>query len=438
MSITIPPAWYNLAADMPELSAPYKIPGSGEDVDAAELEGLFPAGVIDQEFNTSDRYIEIPENVLEFYAKWRPTPFVRASSFEKAIGTKARIYYKYEGASPIGSHKANSGVAQAYFAKQSGVKRVYSETGAGQWGSAIAMGSAFFGLDAQVFMVGGSYDGKASRRILMESFGAKVDRSPTSQTAAGRAVFDVDPMNSGNLGLAIAEAVEAAKADPEGAYAMGSAFNFVCLHQTVIGQELKQQLRAANISPDYLVSCIGGGSSFAGLVFPFVADDQAPEFVAVESSAVPKVTRGRFAYDHGDTAGTTPLLRMYTLGHQFAAPSIHAGGLRYHGLSSQVSELIHRGGAQAVAVGQKEIFDAAMLFAKSEGLIPAPESAHSIAAVIDLAKKHSDEPKDIVFCLTGHGFFDLTAYSKHLNGEIEDSAVVPGSIEESLEKIPTL
>jgi tryptophan synthase beta chain len=436
MTITIPAAWYNLAAEMPELSAPYKIPDTGEDIGTAELEGLFPAGVIDQEFNTSDRYIDIPERVLEFYAKWRPTPFVRANSLEKSIRTKSRIYYKYEGASPIGSHKANSGVAQAYFAHQSGVKRVYSETGAGQWGSAIAMGSAFFGLDAQVFMVGGSYDGKANRRILMESFGARVDRSPTAQTVAGRAVFDVDPKNSGNLGLAIAEAVEAAKADPEGAYAMGSAFNFVCLHQTVIGQELKQQLRAANISPDYLVSCIGGGSSFAGLVFPFVADEQTPEFIAVESSAVPKVTRGRFAYDHGDTAGTTPLLRMYTLGHQFAAPAIHAGGLRYHGLSSQVSELIHQGGAQAVAVGQRQIFEAAMLFAKTEGLIPAPESAHSIAAVIDLAKRHSDEPKDIVFCLTGHGFFDLTAYAKHLNGEIQDSDIAPGAIEASLAKIP--
>lgn len=438
MAVTIPHAWYNLAADMPELSAPYKIPDTGEDVDAAELEGLFPAGVIDQEFNTSDRYIQIPDKVMEFYAKWRPTPFVRADSLEKAIGTKSRIFYKYEGASPIGSHKANSGVAQAYFAKHAGVKRVYSETGAGQWGSAIAMGSAFFGLDAKVFMVGGSYDAKASRRILMETFGAAVDRSPTAQTAAGRAVFDVDPTNSGSLGLAIAEAVEAAKADPEGAYAMGSAFNFVCLHQTVIGQELKQQLHDADISPDYLVSCIGGGSSFAGLVFPFVTDERSPEFVAVESSAVPKVTRGRFAYDHGDTAGTTPLLRMYTLGHQFAAPAIHAGGLRYHGLSSQVSELIHGGGATAVAVGQREIFDAAVLFAKSEGLIPAPESAHSIAAVIDLAKKHADDPKDIVFCLTGHGFFDLAAYSKHLNGEIEASDVVPGSIESSLAKIPAL
>jgi tryptophan synthase beta chain len=439
--MTIPTHWYDVTADMPELREPYVDPATGRPVDGSALAGLFAPQLVEQETGTGNRLVPIPEPLLDLYARWRPTPVVRATALEQALGTRCRIFYKYEGASPIGSHKANSGVAQAYYAHQAGRKRVYAETGAGQWGSAISMGSAFYGLDTSVFMVGSSFDSKPARRVLMETFGSKVHRSPSDQTQVGRAERARDAQSSGSLGLAIGEAVEAARADPDGCYGIGSAFNFVCLHQTLIGLELRAQLDAQGIRPDALVSCIGGGSSYAGLVFPFLdraRDGRGVDLVAVESDAVPKVTRGRYAFDHGDSAKLTPLVRMYTLGHEFAAPGIHAGGLRYHGLAGQVSKMIDMGLGRAVAVSQLRVFEAAKLFARTEGLLPAPEAAHSIAAVCDLAREHRDQERTLVFCLTGHGFFDLAAYEKFNLGQMVDSDSPDAAIAASLSALPSV
>jgi len=434
-AVRIPDRWYNVTADFPDLRDPYVDPATGRPLEASVLEELFAPELVAQEFDARNAYLPIPEEVLRRYSAWRPTPLVRARTLEQRIDTRCRILYKYEGASPIGSHKANSGVAQAYYSQRAGRTRVYAETGAGQWGSAISMGACFVGVECDVFMVANSYDVKPARRVLMETFGATVHRSPTSLTEAGRAERAAKPDSQGNLGLAIAESVEAASADSSAAYALGSAFGFVCLHQTIIGQELKEQLRSAGCTPDVLISCIGGGSSFAGLVFPFLEDVRrgaSIDLVAVESNAVPKVTRGQFAYDHGDTAGLTPLMKMYTLGHSFLPPAIHSGGLRYHGLASQVSKLISSGQASAVAVSQLRTFEAAKLFAQCEGLVPAPEAAHSIVAAIDYARAHRNEEKTIVFCLTGHGFFDLSAYEKFNSGEMQDSDSPEQQIEASL------
>ena len=436
--MTIPRHWYNITADLPELHEPYVDPASGRELDGSTLNELFAPQLVEQELDTSRRLVPIPGEVLDMYARWRPTPVVRAKSLELALGTKCRIFYKYEGASPIGSHKANSGVAQAYYTHMAGRKRVYAETGAGQWGSAISMGSAFYGLDASVFMVGSSFDSKPSRRVLMETFGSTVHRSPSVRTEVGRAERARNPQSTGSLGLAIGEAVEAARADADACYGIGSAFNFVCLHQTLIGLELKQQLDAQGIQPDALVSCIGGGSSYAGLVFPFLDQSRKIDLVAVESDAVPKVTRGKYTYDHGDSAKLTPLVKMYTLGHEFAAPGIHSGGLRYHGLAGQVSKMINLGLGRAVAYSQLQIFEAARLFARTEGLVPAPESAHSIAAVVELAREHRNEEKTLVFCLTGHGFFDLAAYEKFNQGSMEDSDSPDDAIATSLGALPTV
>ncbi|MEU4625424.1 TrpB-like pyridoxal phosphate-dependent enzyme [Actinoplanes sp. NPDC023801] len=439
-AVPIPRHWYNAAADLPELYGPYIDPATGRELTADSLTELFAPELVEQELDRSTRLRPIPDEVMERYALWRPTPLIRATGLERALGTKCKIFYKYEGVSPIGSHKANSGVAQAHYSKRAGRTKVYAETGAGQWGSAISMGSSFVGLDAEVFMVGGSYDAKPSRRILMETFGSTVHRSPSPHTAVGRAARAADENAQGSLGLAIGEAVEAARADPAAAYALGSAFNFVCLHQTVIGQELRAQLDSVGLKPDALISCIGGGSSFAGLVFPFL--DQldrkgAPlDLVAVESNAVPKVTQGKFTFDHGDSAKLTPLVEMYTLGHEFAAPGIHSGGLRYHGLSGQVSKALNLGMGRAVAYSQLEIFKAASLFARTEGLIPAPEAAHSVAATIEIARQHRDEEKVLVFCLTGHGFFDLSAYQRYNLGQMEDSDSPSEAIARSLGELP--
>lgn len=439
-SVAIPRHWYNVLADFPELHEPYIDPTTGVEIDADSLSDLFAPDLVSQELDRTTRLHPIPEEVLERYAKWRPTPLVRAAALERRLGTRCRIFYKYEGSSPIGSHKANSGVAQAFYSKRGGIKRVYAETGAGQWGSAISMGAGFFGLDCDVFMVGNSYDSKPSRRILMETFGSHVHRNPTDMTEVGRTMREEDPDSLGSLGAAIAEALEATRSDPTAAYALGSAFNFVCMHQTVVGQELKSQLEALGVEPDMLISCIGGGSSFAGLVFPFL-DQVGPgrgrlELIATESNAVPKVTRGDFAYDYGDTAGLTPLIRMYTLGHGFRPPGIHSGGLRYHGLASPVSKLINLGLGRGMAFTQLEVFRATVLFAQSEGLVPAPEAAHSIAAVCDIATRHRDEEKTIVFCLTGHGFFDLSAYDTYNRGEMSDSSTPDAEIAEALADLP--
>jgi tryptophan synthase beta chain len=438
--VQIPRQWYNVLADFPELDEPYIDASSGREISADALSDLFAPDLVHQELDRGTRLQAIPEEVMERYVKWRPTPLVRATALERALGTRCRIYYKYEGGSPIGSHKANSGVVQAFYSKRGGIKRIFAETGAGQWGSAISMGSGFFGLECQVFMVGNSFDSKPSRRILMESFGSTVVRSPTEQTEVGRRALAEDPNSDGSLGMAIAEALEATRADSTAAYALGSAFNFVCMHQTVIGQELKSQLDATGVKPDVLVSCIGGGSSFAGLVFPFLEDMRSGkrklDLLATESNAVPKVTRGTLAYDYGDTAGLTPLIKMYTLGHQFMPPGIHSGGLRYHGLAPQVSKLISLGMARGQAYSQLEIFRAASLFTQAEGIVPAPEAAHSIAAVCELARKHKDEEKTMVFCLTGHGFFDLSAYDKFNRGEMDDSSVPDAAIDVALGHLP--
>lgn len=429
--------WFNVNAAVPELYEPYIDPLTEDAVTAEALEEIFVPDLVEQELNRSDDHIAIPEDVLRRLGSWRPTPLLRAHGLEDALGTRCRILYKYEGSSPIGSHKANSGMAQAYYTKRAGRKRVYAETGAGQWGSAISLGSSFTGLQCDVFMVGNSFDSKPSRRILMETFGAQVHRSPTVQTQAGRAEREREPGSPGSLGLAIAEAVEATKADPSASYALGSAFGFVCLHQTIIGQELKDQLASSDVRADVLISCIGGGSSFAGLTFPFLTEPSGrrPELLAVESNAVPKVTRGRFTYDHGDSSGLTPLIKMYTLGHEFAPPGIHSGGLRYHGLAPQVSKMISLGMARAESYSQIEIFDAAVLFARTEGLVPAPEAAHSIAAACTYAREHRDEERTIVFCLTGHGFFDLSAYQLYLGGDMEESDTPDALIAESLARL---
>jgi tryptophan synthase beta chain len=434
----VPRHWYNVTADFPELINPYLDHRTGQPVTAAGLAELFAPQLVEQELDTTHRLIPIPPDILDLSGRWRPTPLLRASRLESQLGTRCRIFYKYEGVSPIGSHKANSGLAQAHYSKRAGLRRVYAETGAGQWGSAISMGSAFFGLDCDVLMVGGSFDAKPARRTLMETFGATVHRSPSEITEVGRKELAADPSSPGSLGIAIAEAVEAAAADPAAAYALGSALNFVCLHQTVIGQELRSQLQAAGIRPDVLISCIGGGSSFAGLVFPFLADKESGQdidLVAVESSAVPKVTQGRFAYDHADNAGLTPLIKMYTLGHQFAAPRIHSGGLRYHGLSGQVSSLLHLGLARAVSYSQLQVFRAAVDFSKAEGLLPAPEAAHSIAAACQIATERRDEELTIVFCLTGHGFFDLSAYNQFNHGDMDDPSISAETIRDSLTRL---
>ncbi|MCA1675538.1 MAG: TrpB-like pyridoxal phosphate-dependent enzyme, partial [Actinobacteria bacterium] len=436
--VPIPDRWLNVNAAYPQLAEPYLDPTTRAAIGSTELEQLFAPELVEQEMDTTHRYLPIPEEVLRRYAGWRPTPLLRAVDLERALETRCRIFYKYEGASPIGSHKANSGVAQAYFSARSGRTRLYAETGAGQWGSAISMGAGFNGLQCDVFMVGNSYDSKPSRRVLMETFGSTVRRSPTTATESGRAELARDPDSPGSLGLAIAEAIEATREDPRAAYALGSAFGFVCMHQTVIGQELRSQLTAMGATADVLISCIGGGSSFAGLVFPFlgeVLEGSGPDLLAVESDAVPTATQGLFAYDHGDSAGLTPLIKMYTLGHGFAPPSIHAGGLRYHGLASQVSKLLNLGLARAEAYPQLEVFQAAALFARTEGLVPAPEAAHSVAAACAYARRHREQERTVVFCMTGHGFFDLAAYERFKNGDMQDSSTPTAEIAQSLAQL---
>ncbi|PYG90234.1 tryptophan synthase beta chain [Ruminiclostridium sufflavum DSM 19573] len=435
----IPEYWYNITADFPEMYVPSIDPATNKSVTAESLSKIYPESLVEQELNTRDRFIPIPEELLKMYQTWRPTPLVRAYNLEKYLQTKCRIFYKYEGVSPIGSHKANSAVAQAYYCKRAGFKNVVAETGAGQWGSAISMASAFFGLNSTVFMVKNSFDSKPARRIMMQTFGAEVLSSPTNRTSVGRDILQKNPSFQGSLGVAIGEAVESALNDKNTAYSLGSAMNFVCLHQTIIGSELKNQLESLDIKPNYIISCIGGGSSFAGIAFPFLPEKVRRKwdlnFIAVESNAVPSATKGAYTYDYGDSARLTPLSKMYTLGHEFAAPVIHSGGLRYHGLSPLVSKFILDGHATARAYSQLDIYNAAKLFAKCEGYIPAPESAHSIKAAIDVAAEHKNEEKNIIFCLTGHGFFDLAGYEKFNSGNMEDSSSPNESIRESLEKL---
>src|SRR5918992_1223824 len=421
----LPDSWYNIVPDLPFELAPPLNPATQEPVGPEAFEEIFPAGIIHQEV-TVEPYVAVPEEVREIYALWRPTPLFRARRLEKALDPPAHIYYKYEGGSPAGSHKPNTAVPQAFYNKADGITRISTETGAGQWGSALAFACARFDLECKVYMVRASYDGKPYRRSIMETWGASVTPSPSPETNAGRAVLDQDPDSPGSLGIAISEAVEDAATRPDTHYALGSVLNHVLLHQTVIGLELKAQLEQAGVEPDVLVACVGGGSNFGGFTFPLLAEKLAgrrqTRVVAVEPTAAPTLTEGRFDYDLGDQAGMTPLLPMYTLGADFIPAPIHAGGLRYHGDSPLVSLLRKEDHIEAVAYPQSKIFEAAVQFTRTEGILPAPEPAHAIRAVIDEALRCKEEgsAETIVFNLCGHGHFDLKAYEDYLSGNLLD------------------
>ncbi|GAB2940124.1 TrpB-like pyridoxal phosphate-dependent enzyme [Aquaspirillum soli] len=436
----IPTHWYNIVADMPNAPAPVLGP-DGQPIGPDALSVIFPDNIIEQEIST-ERWIPIPEEVREIYQQWRPSPLFRAHRLEQALGTPARIYYKYEGISAAGSHKLNSAVAQAWYNREAGIRRMTTETGAGQWGTSLALAGQMFGIDVRVYMVKVSYQQKPFRRSMMQTWGAEVLASPTDLTAAGRDALAADPNNPGSLGLAIAEAVEEAASRKDTTYGLGSVLNHVLLHQTVIGLEAKKQFELAGDYPDVIFAPCGGGSNFGGVAFPFLADKAAGKnvrLVAVESSSCPSLTRGHYAYDFGDSAGLTPLMKQYTLGHDFMPPSIHAGGLRYHGASSLVSQLYNEGLVEAVAVPQLATFEAGVTFARAEGIVPAPESCHGIRAAIDeaLRCKESGEPKVIFFNLSGHGHFDMASYDKYFAGELEDYVYPEEAIRAALARLPS-
>jgi len=421
----LPSAWYNLNADFPQPLPPPLHPGTQQPLPPEALEAIFPRNLIEQEIS-AEPWIEIPEPVRDIYALWRPTPLLRAVRLEKALNTPAHIYYKYEGASPAGSHKVNTSVPQAYYNKAAGTKRLATETGAGQWGSSLAFACSLFGLECNVYMVKVSFDQKPYRRMLMHTWGATVHASPSNQTDYGRKLQAEDPHCPGSLGIAISEAIEDTVKTPHTKYALGSVLNHVCLHQSVIGEETIKQMEMAGEEPDVIFGCCGGGSNFAGLAFPFlrlkIRDGKKYRIVGVEPSACPSLTRGELRYDFGDTAETTPLMKMYTLGHKFIPPSIHAGGLRYHGMSPMVSHALHLGLIEAEAIHQTRVFQAAVQFARTEGIVPAPESAHAIAAVVDEAVKCREEGKKrvLLFNLSGHGLLDLSSYESYLHGKLAD------------------
>lgn len=436
----IPRSWYNIQADLPEPLDPPLHPGTLKPIGPEDLAPIFPMALIAQEVS-QERWIEIPDEVREKYSLWRPAPLVRAYELEKALDTPAKIYYKYEGASPVGSHKLNTALAQAYYNKKAGIKRLATETGAGQWGSALSQACSFFGLECMVYMVKVSFQQKPYRRSFMEVFGGKVIASPSDQTAAGRSVLVENPDSLGSLAIAISEAVEDAAGRPDTNYALGSVLNHVLLHQTVIGLEAKAQLEKAGDYPDVVVACNGGGSNFGGLSFPFVADRFAGKkvrSVAVEPAACPTLTRGVFAYDYGDLAKLTPMVKMYTLGHAFMPAGIHAGGLRYHGDSPLVSALHHHGHIEARAYNQREVFEAAITFARTEGIVPAPESSHAIKGAIDeaLAAREEGKSRTILFGLSGHGFLDLGAYDNYLAGKLVDIPCPDDELQKNLKCLP--
>lgn len=438
----IPTRWYNVQADMPNKPAPPLNPVTQEPAGPQDLSAIFPEELIKQEVST-ERWIDIPEEVQELYRLWRPSPLYRAFRLEKALDTPAKIYYKYEGVSPAGSHKLNTSIPQAYYNKKAGIKRLTTETGAGQWGTALSLACNYFDLECRVYMVKISSQQKPYRKSLMEVFGATVIPSPSNLTEAGRQVLAKDPDNLGSLGIAISEAVEEAAGRDDTNYALGSVLNHVVLHQSIIGLEAKEQLAMVDAYPDVVIACCGGGSNFGGTAFPFMPDvlaGKGPRLLAVEPSACPTLTQGEFAYDYGDIAKLTPLMKMYTLGHAFIPPGIHAGGLRYHGDSPLVSQLYHDGYIEAMAILQTEVFEAATLFVKTEGILPAPESAHAIAAAIREANqaKEAGEAKVILFTLSGHGHFDLTAYDYYLSGGIEDVEHNDEFIKASLACLPTV
>ena len=421
----IPKQWYNLLADFPEPLPPPLHPGTKQPVTPDMMTAIFPENLVMQEMNP-ERNVEIPEEVRDIYALWRPTPLLRAVRLEKALQTPAHIYYKYEGVSPAGSHKPNTAVAQAYYNKQAGTKRLATETGAGQWGSSLSLACQLFGLECTVYMVRVSYDQKPYRKMMMQTWGANVFASPSVQTEFGRKMLKENPNCPGSLGIAISEAIEDTVKHAGTKYSLGSVLNHVCLHQTVIGQEAIKQMEMAGEEPDVIIGCIGGGSNFAGLSFPFIrkkiSEKKQYRIIAVEPTSCPSVTKGELRYDFGDTAEMTPLLMMYTLGHKFMPPRIHAGGLRYHCMAPMISHCKKLGLMDAVAYSQTKVFEAAVKFARSEGILPAPEPSHAIAAVIDEAVKCRQEGKKrvILFNLCGHGMLDLAAYDTFLSGKMKD------------------
>jgi len=437
-----PKFWYNVQADMPTPLSPGLHPGTKQPLGPADLAPLFAMGLIAQEVST-ERYIEIPPEVRELYKKWRPSPLFRAHGLEKALDTPCRIYYKYEGVSPVGSHKLNSALPQAFYNKVEGIKRLTTETGAGQWGTALSLACKLFDLECMVYMVKVSYNQKPYRRMIMNVYGAQCVPSPSNLTESGRGELAKNPDTPGTLAIAISEAVEDAVQREDTHYSLGSVLNHVCLHQTIIGQEVKLQMEMVDDYPDIVIGCCGGGSNFAGIAFPFIPDKIAGRnirLIAVEPAACPTLTRGTFAYDFGDVAGFTPLLKMYTLGHDFTPAGIHAGGLRYHGDSPLVSQLYDDGLFEATSVMQKGVFEAAILFAQTEGIVPAPESAHAIRTAIDEALKGKEEgvAKSIVFNLSGHGQLDLNAYDNFMAGGLEDITPSDEEIQAGLKGLPVL
>ncbi len=436
----IPRRWYNILADLPTPPAPVLHPGTKQPVTPADLEPLFPMALIEQEMS-AEREIAIPDEVRGALALWRPTPLHRANRLEQAIGTRSHIYYKYEGVSPPGSHKPNTAVAQAYYNAKAGVKRLATETGAGQWGSSLAFAASLFGLKTTVYMVKVSYEQKPYRRSMMQTWGAEVFASPTERTGAGRQILAQDRSSPGSLGIAISEAVEDAATHDDTKYSLGSVLNHVCMHQTVIGLEAQEQMALAGEYPDVVIACHGGGSNFSGIALPFARDKlhgKAVRLVAAEPTSCPSLTKGEYAFDFGDTIGMTPLVKMYTLGHDFMPPGIHAGGLRYHGAAPLVSKLVADGVVEATAHAQLECFAAAVTFARSEGIIPAPESSHAIKAAIEEARRADAEGKTrvILFNLSGHGHFDLGAYDAYFAGKLEDFEYPREAVARSMARLP--
>ncbi|MBK7580648.1 MAG: TrpB-like pyridoxal phosphate-dependent enzyme [Myxococcales bacterium] len=437
----IPKAWYNIAADLPEPPSPPLHPGTGQPIGPDDLAPLFPMSLIQQEVS-AERWIEIPEPVRNVYRQWRVTPLYRARRLEQLLGTPAKIYYKYEGTSPSGSHKPNTAVPQAFYNKEAGVKRISTETGAGQWGSSLAFAGALFGIEVKVYMVRVSFDQKPYRKALMQAYGAECVASPSNETESGRAILAANPASPGSLGIAISEAVEVAAKNDDTKYALGSVLNHVLLHQSVIGLEALKQMENAGDFPDMVIGCAGGGSNFAGLAFPFLGEQlrggKKVRAIACEPSACPTLTRGKYAYDFGDTGHLTPLVRMHTLGSTFIPPAFHAGGLRYHGMAPLVSHLQELGLIEARAFHQRPCFEAALQFARAEGIIPAPESSHAVRAAIDEALRCRDEgvSRVILFNLSGHGHFDMGAYTDFLSGKLEDRDYDENELSAALGQLP--
>ncbi|MDR2690163.1 MAG: TrpB-like pyridoxal phosphate-dependent enzyme [Azoarcus sp.] len=441
----IPTHWYNIAADLPSPLAPPLLP-DGTPATPEQLSAIFPPAIIEQEMS-AERWLEIPQEVREIFRLWRPSPLVRALRLEQALGTPAKLFFKYEGVSPAGSHKPNSAVPQAYYNREAGIKRLTTETGAGQWGSSIALAGQMFGLEVRIYMVKVSYEQKPYRRLMMQTWGAEVFASPSKLTETGRKWLAEDPENPGSLGIAISEAVEEAAGRADTNYSLGSVLNHVVQHQSIIGLEAKKQFDKIGLYPDLVIAPCGGGSSFGGIAFPFLGDKAAGDkraeklrAIAVEPTSCPSLTKGRYTYDFGDASGFTPMMKMYTLGHDFVPAGIHAGGLRYHGASQLVSQLYHAGLIEAVAVPQLATFEAGVQFARSEGIIPAPESCHAIRAAIDeaLECKRTGEPKVILFNLTGHGHFDMSSFERYFAGSLEDFDYPVEAVERSLAKLPVV